>query len=184
MNRVRLLVCSLVTGFATPCFGGASDITDDLSAAQLQDILNQSPGVQLVVVERRIALYADYFSDNAIYGVGQSPEGATNSILGVFAYKPFEGGRPLYSCLAKIGKKDERFSSLDEECEGQKRQASRSVIGYIASEQREGTIPLYRCLTDWNGRIDHFDSLDVDCEGYPGTVNEGLHGYIWPNYRP
>ena len=159
----------------------AADDLGELSSSEVQEIVSQVPGVQLVSVERRIALYADFFSDNTLYQFGQVPEGATNSVLGIVAYVPFDGGRPLYSCLA--GKKRERFSSLDEGCEGQRKPGARAVIGYVSIEQREGTIPLYRCLTDWNGRIDHFDSLDVGCEGYPGTVNEGLLGFIWPVYR-
>ena len=184
MNRIRLLVCSLVFGFAAPCYGRAIDVEYELSASQLQDVISSFPGVQMVTVERRIAVYADYFSTNVNYGAGEYPEGASSATLGYFAYVPFDGGRPLYSCLAKVGKKRERFSSLDEQCEGQLRSPTRRITGYISSAQRDGTVPLYRCLTDWNGRIDHFDTLDAGCDGYSGTVNEGLLGYIWPSDIP
>lgn len=181
MTRIFSFGCGLVLSIFMGSNALAAHPLPDLSPGEIQEIISQVPGVRMVSVERRFVL-KDTFSDNTIYEHGQFPEGATNSILGLFAYVPFEGGHPIYNCLA--GSKRERFSSVDEGCEGQRKPGVRRVIGYVSSAQREGTVPIYRCLRKWNEGADHFDSLDASCEGVPETTNEGGLGFIWPIQRP
>lgn len=110
----------------------------------------------------------------------QTHPGKRQGFLGVVSSTPFPGSHPLYGCMANDY--SDRFTSMDQGCEGHLPVPQIHFTGYIASTQLPGTIPLYRCMRVGglpSGRWgDHFDTTDANCEGKRAVFN-GMLGYIW-----
>ena len=93
--------------------------------------------------------------------------------LGWLSTQPFANSHALYSCQRL--KSGDHFTSMQEQCEGERRVASPYVLGYVSSAHIAGTYPLYRCLA--HGSKNEFDSTHAQCEGH---IMIGTLGFIFP----
>lgn len=133
---------------------------------------------QLVELERWIAREVTFSVRPA--PSYQTHPGKRQGVLGFISNTPFPGSHPLFGCMANDY--SDRFTSMDQACEGHLPVPQIPVTGHIAAIPLPGTVPLYRCMRVGglpSGRWgDHFDTTDANCEGKQ-AVFEGILGYIW-----
>lgn len=148
---------------------------DAVTVAQKQKAPSHVPGDAVLAAIERRNWSGNHYTDNLVYPGSQIPMGKRDGTLGFLSYVTFRGGHPLFQCFVT----GDRFTSVQENCEGGNKPTDRAIIGYIASTQLPGTVPLYRCLRNVPGNYNHFDSLDANCEGVRSVIREGVLGYVW-----
>lgn len=168
----------LATGLALSAKAVEQDPSDIANATvQMDPTLVLPPGVNLVELFRLHNASLNTHTSLYFMPQGWDTVGWRNETsLGFMSASPFEGSRAIYQCW---GGRNDFFTSVDMNCEGQLIPPEQGPVGHISIAQIPGTVPLYRCVHKWQGKWRHFDTHSADCEGNAATTNDGPLGYVF-----